>query len=120
MYKQSQKTSKNIKRTILISEAMIANKWIWFSFGGNVGQSDPIEIEHVVPPSEGIEQVSNWYIKSCWKKLENQDEQTDGRRGGHCHGIIRPFFKQAYKKVKDQDGQSMWFIPVSKYCVLDI
>ena len=23
---------------------------------------------------------------------------TDGQRDGHCHGIIRPFFKQVYKK----------------------
>ena len=24
--------------------------------------------------------------------------RTDGLTDGHCHGIIRPFFKQAYKK----------------------
>ena len=26
--------------------------------------------------------------------------RTDGRKDGHCHGIIRPFFKRAYKNDK--------------------
>ena len=45
-------------------------------------------------PTKCIYQVSNWYLKACWKKsLENSDGRTDG----HCHSIIRPFFKRAYK-----------------------
>ena len=28
---------------------------------------------------------------------ENPDGRTDGWTDGHCHGIIRPFFKRAYK-----------------------
>ena len=28
---------------------------------------------------------------------ENADGQTDGRTDEHCHGIIHPFFKRAYK-----------------------
>ena len=32
------------------------------------------------------------------KSPENLDGLTDGRTDGHCHGIIRPFFKRAYKK----------------------
>ena len=30
--------------------------------------------------------------------LEKSPENSDGRTDGHCHSIIRPFFKRAYKK----------------------
>ena len=40
--------------------------------------------------------VSNWYLKACWKKSRKLG-RTDGRTDGHCHSIIRPFFKRAYK-----------------------
>ena len=48
-----------------------------------------------MPPTECIYQVSNWYLKACWRKVRKT--RTDGRTDGHCHGIIRPFFKRAYK-----------------------
>ena len=38
------------------------------------------------------------------KSPENTDGRTDGRTDrradGHCHGIIRPFFKRAYKNER--------------------
>ena len=33
------------------------------------------------------------------KSPENVDGRTDRRTDGHCHGIIRPFFKRAYKNL---------------------
>ena len=52
-----------------------------------------------MPPTECIYQVSNWYLKACWRKVRKTrtDGRTDRRTDGHCHGIIRPFFKRAYK-----------------------
>ena len=34
------------------------------------------------------------------------DRWTDRQTGGHCHGIIRPFFKRAYKKTVANWGAS--------------
>ena len=50
-----------------------------------------------MPPTECIYQVSNWYLKACWRKVRKT--RTDGQTDRHCHGIIRPFFKRAYKNV---------------------
>ena len=55
---------------------------------------DAIQTRCVVPPTECIYQVSNWFPKACWKSTEN----PDGRKDRHSHGIIRLFFKRAYKK----------------------
>ena len=51
-----------------------------------------------MPPTECIYQVSNWYLKARLKK-SGKLGRTDGRTDGHCHSIIRPFFKRAYKNA---------------------
>ena len=60
------------------------------------------QTRHVVPPTEYIHQVSNWYLKACWQKVwktqmdGGPDTQTDRRMDEHCHSIIRPFLKGVY------------------------
>ena len=74
-------------------------KWVWSTSGCKRGQSDPIVMQLKLDMSchlLNVYQVSNWYLKACWKKVRKT--WTDGRTDGHCHGIIRPFFKRAYKK----------------------
>ena len=53
-----------------------------------------------MPPTECIYQVSNWYLKACWRKVRKTrtDGRTERRTDGHCHGIIGLFFKRAYNK----------------------
>ena len=43
-------------------------------------------VNHLYLP---IYPISNWYLKACWKKVQ----KTDGWTDGHCHSIMRPFFK---------------------------
>ena len=58
---------------------------------------DATQTRHVVPPTECIYHVSNWYLTACWRKVRKKRGRTVGQTDGHCHGIIRPFFKRAYK-----------------------
>ena len=56
---------------------------------------DATQTQHDMPPPECIYQVSNWYLKACWRKVRKTrtDGRTDGQTDGHCHGIIRPVFQ---------------------------
>ena len=80
--------------------------WVWLTFGCKLVQSDPIIMKlklhrratywmHI--PSFKL--ISQSMLK---KSPENSDGRPDGRTEGrtdrHCHGIIRLFFKRAYKK----------------------
>ena len=42
---------------------------------------DATQTQHVVPPTQCIYQVSNWYLKACWKKSWKRG-RTDGRTDG--------------------------------------
>ena len=76
-----------------------------------VVHSDPIAMKFKLDMSCHLLNVSNWYLKACWKSLENSDGQMDG----HCYGIIRPFFKQEYKTLKLFHTFTNW-IPPQKCC----
>ena len=87
--------------------------YFWLQTRSKWPNCDATQTRHVVPPTECIYQVSNWYLKACWRKVRKTrtdgrtdgrtdrrtDGQTDRRTDGHCHGIIRPFFKRAYKNT---------------------
>ena len=51
----------------------------------------------------GFKLISQSMLK---KSPENVDGRTDWQTDGHCHGIIRPFFKRAYKNGNDNVGLS--------------
>ena len=68
--------------------------YFWLLSRSTWPDCDETQTRHVVPPTECIYQVSNWCLKACWTK---SGKQTDGWTDGHFHGIIRPFFKRAYK-----------------------
>ena len=80
-------------------------KWVWSPFGCKLGQSDPIMMQLKLDMScPLLNVVSNRYLKACiiksWKR---------GRTDGQCHGIIRPFFKQAYKKTCTKHNLYLWW-----------
>ena len=73
-------------------------KCVWLTFGFKVGQSDSIAMEFKLNTPYHL---PNAHIKFQIEisKLNEIPENSDGRVDGHCHGIIRPFFKRAYKTV---------------------
>ena len=76
-------------------------KIVWPGFSCKVGQSDPIVMEIKLDMSYLILNVYTNFEINMSKHVEKvkktwTDRQTDGQTGGHCHGIIRPFFRWAY------------------------
>ena len=74
-------------------------KWVWPTFGCKLGQSDPIVMQLKLNMSC---QQQNVYTKiqiDISKHVEEKSGKHGGRTDGHCHGIIRPFFKRAYKNT---------------------
>ena len=49
---------------------------------------DATQTRHVVPITECIYQVSNWYLKACWRKVWKT--RTDGRADGQMEGGTLP------------------------------
>ena len=77
---------------ILIYEAMIAKKWVWPFCASKVGQSVPITMK--------LKLNMSWHLLSVYIpsfKLISQSMLKKVRVDGHCHGIIRTFFKRPYK-----------------------
>ena len=76
--------------------------YFWLQIRSKWPNCDATQTRHVVPPTEFIYQVSNWYLKACSRKVRKTrtDGRTDRRTDGHCHGMICPFFKRAYKNYK--------------------
>ena len=88
------------ERFILTYEATIAKKGLLPTLSCKVSQSDPIAMKlhklhetHVVPPTECINQISNSYLKACWKQVRKT------RTDGYCHGIMQQFFTGGYRKI---------------------
>ena len=52
--------------------------WLWTR--SKWPNCDAIQTRHVMPPTECIYQVSNWYLKACWRKVRKT--RTDGRTDG--------------------------------------
>ena len=80
-------------------------KWVWPTFGCKLGQSDPIVMQLKLDMSCHLLYIPSFKLISqsmLKKSSKNADGRTDGRTDrqtdGHCHGIIRPFFKRAYEK----------------------
>ena len=80
-------------------------KWVWPTFGCKLGQSDPIVMQLKLDMSCHLLNVYTKFQIDISKHVEEKsgkrgrtDVRTDGRTDGHFHGIIRPFFKRAYKK----------------------
>ena len=71
--------------------------YFWLQTRSKWPNCDATQTRHVVPPTECLYQASNWYLKACWRKVRKT--RTDGQTDRHCHGIIRPFFKRAYKNT---------------------
>ena len=73
-------------------------KWVWLTFGCKLGESDPIVMQLDV-----LCHLLNVYTKfeidisKHVKEKSGKRGRTNGQTDGHCHGIIRPFFKRAYK-----------------------
>ena len=78
-------------------------KWVWPTFGCKLGQSDPIVMQLKLDMSCHLLNVYTKFQIDISKHEEKSgkrgqtDGRTDRRTDGHCHGIIRPFFKRAYK-----------------------
>ena len=79
-------------------------KWVWPTFGCKLGQSDPIVMQLKLDMSCHLLNVYTKFQIDISKHVEEKsgkrgrtDGRTDRRTDGHCHGIIRPFFKRAYK-----------------------
>ena len=73
---------------------------------------DATQTRHVVPPTECIYQVSNWYLKACWRKVRKTrtDGRTDGRTDIATAWYV-PFFKRAYKNKNNawlQLSDAIW------------
>ena len=86
-------------------------KWVWPTFGCKLGQSDPIVMQLKLDMSCHLLNVYTKFQIDISKHVEEKsgkpgrtdgrtDGQTDRRTDGHCHGIIRPFFKRAYKNYE--------------------
>ena len=75
--------------------------YFWLQTRSKWPNCDATQTRHVVPPTECIYQVSNWYLNACWRKVRKtwRNGRTDRRTDIHCHGIIRPFFKRVYKNT---------------------
>ena len=43
--------------------------------------------------------ISQSMLKKSPENSDGRTDGTDGRTDGHCHSIIRPFFKRAYKNL---------------------
>ena len=83
-------------------------KWVWPTFGCKLGQSDPIVMQLELHMSCHLLNVYTKFQIDISKHVEEKpgkrgqtdgrtDGQTDRRTDGHCHGIIRPFFKHDSK-----------------------
>ena len=79
-------------------------KFVWPTFGCKLCQSDPIVMQLKLDMSCHLLNVYTKFQIDISKHVEEKsgkhgrtDGQTDRRTDGHCHGIIRPFFKRAYK-----------------------
>ena len=79
-------------------------KWVWLTFGCKLGQSDPIVMQLKLDMSCHLLNVYTKFQIDISKHVEEKSGKrgrtyghTDRRTDGHCHGIIRPFFKRAYK-----------------------
>ena len=88
-------------------------KWVWPTFGCKLGQSDPIVMQLKLDISCHLLNVYTKFQLDISKHIEEKsgkpgrtdgrtDRRTDRRTDGHCHGIIRPFFKRAYNKELKQ------------------
>ena len=76
-------------------------KWVWPTFGCKLGQSDPIVMQLKLDMSCHLLNVYTKFQIDISKHVEEKSGKcgrTDGRTDGHCHDIIRSFFKRAYKK----------------------
>ena len=71
-------------------------KWVWPTFGCKLGQSDPIVMQLKLDMSCHLLNVYTKFQIDIPKHIEEKSGKR-GRTDGHCHGIIRPFFKRAYK-----------------------
>ena len=75
----------------------------WPTFGCKLGQSDPIVMQ--------LKLGMSWHLLDVFIKFQidksKHVEEKSGKRGqtdgGHCQGIIRPFFERAYKKLYEMD-----------------
>ena len=77
-------------------------KSVWPTFGCKLGQSDPIVMQLKLDMSCHLLNVYTKFQIDIAKHVEEKSGKrgrTDGQTDGHCHGIIRPFFKRAYKMV---------------------
>ena len=64
-------TGYQIWRLQIVFEAINEEKLLWPILGCKVGQGDPTVMKLswcVAVPTRCIYQVSNWYLKACWKK----------------------------------------------------
>ena len=59
--------------------------YFWLLTRSKWPNCDATQMRHVVPPIECIYQVSNWYLKACWRKVRKTrtDGRTDWRTDGH-------------------------------------
>ena len=73
-------------------------KWVWPTFGCKLGQSDPIVMQLKLGMPCHLLNVYTKFQIDISKHVEEKSGKR-GRTDGHCHGIIRPFFKRAYKKT---------------------
>ena len=80
-------------------------KWVWPTFGCKLGQSDPIVMQLELDMSCHLLNVYTKFQIDISKHVEEKSGKR-GRTDGHCHGIIRPFFKRAYKNCKSVDSST--------------
>ena len=76
-------------------------KWVWPTFGCKLGQIDPFLMQLSLDMLCHLLNVYTKFqidISKHVEKKSGKPGRTDRRTDGHCHGIIRPFFKRAYKK----------------------
>ena len=75
-------------------------KCVWLTFGCKLRQSNPIVTQLKLDLSCHPLNVYTKFQIDISKHVEEKSRKSgwkDGRTDGHCHGIIRLFFKQAYK-----------------------
>ena len=101
-------------------------KWVWPTFGCKLGQIGPIVMELKLDISCHLLNVYTKFQIGISKHIEEKsgkpgrtdgrtDRRTDRRTDGHCHGIIRPFFKRAYNKMEDNTKTWVYFMRCSVY-----
>ena len=76
-------------------------KMVWPTFGCKLWQSDPIVMQLKLDMSCHLLNVYTKFQIDISKHVEEKSgkrRRMDGWMDGHWHGIIRPFFKRAYKK----------------------